>query len=92
METLELTNTITITTKHEVESTKEITLPYYSKNGVSAYKVIDKDNVIQVAYWGTFKGITKSVTDIAFHNTEQCTENEFDKLYSEVLDQILVSM
>jgi hypothetical protein len=81
--------------KIEVQNTQtkevEVTLPYYSKNSICVYKVIDKKNIIAVEDWMDELSIRQSeyLLGSAFsENTVEITAEEFESKLAEVKQKI----
>ena len=81
--------TYTIIKKITTEEEVQLELPYCSKNGCYAFKVLDSEKSLQVCYTGINIGIQESYASFAFnHGAEQCTEEEFNQLFTETLNKL----
>ena len=70
---------IKIKTERKVEETHIVKLPYYSKSYAHYFKVISTMEVLKIYDGGNNFGIELHTygADMAFNNTELCTEEEF---------------
>ena len=78
----------TITKTEEVEI--EIDLPNYVwDKSCHWYKIIDKDNVIQVTHAGHVSSISTCGLHLAIHmKWEECTEQEFNEAFNKALSKV----
>lgn len=73
-----------------IKTEVEVDLPYFSKSGAYAYKVIDEDTCISVGYHEYIHAsIQESYVSFAFReDNETITEDEFNELFNQTLKRI----
>lgn len=81
---------IEITVERVEKETHQVKLPFFRKHRQYAYKVISKDNCLQVNHLADSPEITLSFSSMAwlFKETEDCTEGEFSALYNATLERL----
>lgn len=68
----------------------EIELPYYCKNSINYYKIIDDNVAIKVEIWSPkHYSISMLSSDVAFNSSEKpCDKEEFDLAFQQVSSYI----
>ena len=72
--------------KKEVVEEVEITLPYYCKNTVAIYKILDENSAIKVGTMPDYPEISIQASKIAIAVMDSETnEEEFEQIYNNVV-------
>ena len=76
--------------KHEVETKLNIDFPYYSKNTVYAYKVINEKETLKIGtHWPSIEFNDYGISTQPFQSdASQITETEFKELYQIALTKL----
>lgn len=72
--------------KKEILEEVEITLPYYCKNSIAIYKILDENSAIKVGTMPDFPEISIQASKVAISVMDcEADEEEFEQIYNNVV-------